>query len=160
MRKVGARRAGLGKGFCNTPRRRMAVPEALIEAYRKAEYVVLAEPPFALRIGAPNARLDALLAEHGAHGAAFITACNPRGARRSDADNAAAMAVLRSTLKGRGYACIAGEGRDPQGAWPAEPSVLVLGVPRDEAESLGRAFGQNAIVHAARAAAPELVLLG
>jgi len=137
----------------------MAVPDALIEAYRSAEYVVFAESPFVLRIGSPSPRLDAMLGEQGAHGAAFITACNPRGERRSDADNAAAMATLMSALKRRRYACIAGEGRDPEGRWPAEPSVLVLGVPREEAESLGRAFGQNAIVYATRAAAPQLVLL-
>ena len=137
----------------------MAVPEALIEAYRKAEYVVFAESPFVLRIGSPSPRLDAMLGEQGAHGAAFITACNARGERRGAADNAAAMAALMSALKRRRYACVAGEGRDPEGRWPAEPSVLVLAVPRDEAESLGRAFGQNAIVYAARAAVPELVLL-
>lgn len=137
----------------------MAAPDALIESYRKAEYVVFADSPFVLRVGAPSPRLDALLAEQGALGAAFITACNPGGGRRSDADNAAAMGALISSLNLRRYACIAGEGRDPEGCWPAEPSVLVIGVPREEAASLGRAFGQNAIVYAARAAAPELVLL-
>jgi hypothetical protein len=137
----------------------MAVSNALIEAYRTAQYVVFAESPLVLQIGCPSARLDALLAEHCVQGAAFVTACNPRGERRSDAQNAAAMAVLTSFLKRRRYACIAGEGRDPHRRWPAEPSVLVLGVPREEAHALGRAFGQNAIVYAARAAAPELVLL-
>jgi hypothetical protein len=137
----------------------MAVPDALIEAYRTAEYVVFAESPFVLRIGSPSPRLDAMLGEQGLQGAAFITACNPRGERRSDAHNAPAMAALMAALKRRRYACIAGEGRDPEGRWPAEPSVLVLGVSREEAESLGRAFGQNAIVYAVRASVPELVLL-
>ena len=59
-----------------------------------------------------------------------------------------------------GYACVLGEGRDPRGEWPAEASVLVLGISRREAEILGRSYEQNAIVFIERGQAPELALLG
>ncbi|MGH8720503.1 MAG: DUF3293 domain-containing protein, partial [Burkholderiales bacterium] len=53
----------------------------------------------------------------------------------------------------------AGEGRDPQQEWPAEPSVLVVGIARAEAEVLGRGYEQNAIVFVEKGKAPELVML-
>jgi hypothetical protein len=37
--------------------------------------------------------------------------------------------------------------------------VLVLGIAREDAEALGRRFGQNAILYLEKGRAPELVLL-
>ena len=136
----------------------MLRPE-LIAAYRNAHYVVFGEPEIVLRIGKPNAGLDALLEAEGAAFAAYVTACNPRGERRSETENALAFESLKSFLQNKPYRFCAGEGRDPQGAWPAEPSVLVLGIARADAERLGRAFGQNAIVFAEKGRPPELVIL-
>jgi hypothetical protein len=42
---------------------------------------------------------------------------------------------------------------------PGEASVLVLGMSRNEAERVGRAFGQLAIVWSGETAVPELVVL-
>jgi hypothetical protein len=39
-----------------------------------------------------------------------------------------------------------GEGIGDDGAWPPEPSILVLGIEREAAVQLGRLFGQRAIV--------------
>ena len=136
----------------------------LIAAYRKAHYVIFVEmrgsPELVLKIGEPNAELDALLEAEGAASASYVTASNPRGERRSETENASALDSLKSILQKKPYRCRAGEGRDPQGRWPAEPSMLVLGIARAEAEALGRRFGQNAIVFAEKGKAPELVLLG
>lgn len=137
----------------------MALPAALLEAYRNAEYVVFGEPPLVLRIGERNPRLDSMLEAARKASAAFLTACNAHGERRSDTDNQAAQVRLERALEEKPYGCYPGEGRDPAGSWPAEPSLLVVGIPRAEAEALGRAFGQNAIVFAERGAAPELVVL-
>ena len=52
-----------------------------------------------------------------------------------------------------------GEGSDPEGEWPHEPSFLVVGISRAEAEALGRRFGQLAIVYARKGEPPELVEL-
>ena len=116
-------------------------------------------PELVLRIGEPSPRLDALLEAAGADSAAFVTAANPRGERRSAAENRAAAAALRELLAAAGYPLHAGEGRDPEGRWPAEPSFLVVGIYRANAEALGRLFQQNAIVCVLKNGSPELVLL-
>jgi uncharacterized protein len=126
----------------------------LIAAYETALYAIADGP--VLRIGERNAELDGLLAQRAVASAAFITAANPRGEPRSNAENEAAMASLRASLS---WPWLAGEGRDPEGRWPAEPSVLVLGIGRGEAQALGRRLEQNAIVFVEKANAPELVLL-
>ena len=100
--------------------------------------------------------MAALLDEYAATSAAFVTAANPRGERRGAAQNLAAAAALEASLA---HPFLRGEGRDPQGLWPAEPSLLVIGIGRGEAAALGRALRQNAIVAIERGAAPELVLL-
>ena len=51
-----------------------------------------------------------------------------------------------------------GEGRSPDRTW-REPSLLVAGIAREAARTLGRRYGQNAIVFIDKGAAPELVLL-
>jgi hypothetical protein len=137
----------------------MALAPEVLEAYRKADYVVFGEPPLVLRIGEPNRRLDSMLEAARKDSAAFITACNPGGRPRSDQDNQAAQVKLERVLADKPYGCYPGEGRDPEGAWPAEPSLLVVGIARAEAESLGRAFDQNAVLFVERGKAPELVAL-
>lgn len=89
-----------------------------------------------------------------------MTAANPRGMPADPDDNALSTEALLVAQREAGYACIPGVGRDPRGEWPAEPSVLVLGISRREAEILGRGYEQNAIVFIEKGAAPELVLLG
>jgi hypothetical protein len=137
----------------------MPLPKELVAAYERAEYVVFGEPPLVLRIGEPSRRLDTMLAAAGKRTAAFVTPCNPRSEKRTDAQNQAAFVALERSLEDQPFGCYPGEGRDPQGGWPAEPSLLILGIPRGDAAALGRAFGQNAIVFFEKGAAGELVLL-
>jgi putative PIN family toxin of toxin-antitoxin system len=132
----------------------MLLSPQLIAAYERAHYEVHGR--FTLRIGRRSAALDELLEAHGAASAAFVTAANPRGEKSSEAGNRAALAELQASLA---YPFYAGEGRDAEGNWPAEPSLLVVGISRGEAEALGRAWRQNAIVFAEKGAAPELVML-
>lgn len=128
----------------------------LLAAYRQAEYVVL-YPEIVIRVGEPNRALDELIATAG--GAAFITAANPGSERRSDEENRLLVAALQEALEAAGRFFIEGEGRDPKGAWPAEPSVLVLGIARAEAARLARGFAQNAFVWCEPGRAPELVVV-
>jgi putative PIN family toxin of toxin-antitoxin system len=132
----------------------MPLTPELISAYENALYAVEGGP--VLRIGETSAELDLLLESRGVESAAFVTAANPRGEPRSHAANVAAMAALREALQ---WPQLPGEGRDPQGRWLAEPSALVLGIARADAEALGRRLQQNAIVFLEKGGAPELVLL-
>ena len=141
----------------------MTLPPELLAAYENADYVVLGKmsgpPEFVLRNGEPSRRLDALLEAGEASTAAFITAANPHGERRSAAENQPGVVALNDLLAGSGYPLYPGEGRDPEGRWTPEPSVLVIGIYRDNAEALGRLFGQNAIVFVEKGRAPELIVL-
>jgi Protein of unknown function (DUF3293) len=137
----------------------MPVGPDLIVAYLGAEYVVYGEPVLVFRIGEPNDGLDALLEAEGADTAAYVTAANPHGRLAGTTENALATAALLRAQKEAGYACYVGEGRDPQGEWPAEPSVLVVGMSRAEAAVLGRSYEQNAIVFIEKGQPPALVVL-
>jgi hypothetical protein len=138
----------------------VTLPPELLQAYRSTHYAVFGEPELVLRIGEKSAALDALLEARGGKAtAAFITAANPRSREKPDAENAIAAAALRRSLSDAGYDCMAGEGRDPEGKWKAEKSVLVLGMTREDALALARALDQNAIVFVERGKAPELVVL-
>lgn len=128
----------------------MGVSETLLRAYRAAEYVVFGDPQVVVRIGAPAPQLGR---------AAFVTACNPEGKPQDDDTNRAAQAQLEARLEKGGWRYVRGEGRDPAGGWKAEPSFLVLGIPKDEAEALGRRFRQNAIVYLEPGRPAELVVL-
>lgn len=132
----------------------MPLTPALIESYEGALYAL--DSGTVLRIGLHNPDLDRLLATHGATTAAFVTAANPRGEARERTANEAAMAALRTSLA---LPWLPGEGRDPERRWSAEPSLLVLGIARADAEALGRRLEQNAIVFIERGRVPELVLL-
>jgi hypothetical protein len=136
-----------------------ATTPELIAAYEKALYVVFGEPELVIRIGEPNADLDELLEAEGAATAAYITAANSRGEMTSPWKNEIANAALVETLTEAGYRCFEGEGRDPQRRWTPERSALVAGISRTDAEAVGRAFGQNAIVFVEKGRAPELVIL-
>ena len=131
----------------------------LAEAYRRALYVVYGAPDLVIRIGERNAVLDALLDEDGADTAAHLTAANPNGELQDETANDLSCAALHQALADAGYSCYLGEGRDPAGGWPAEPSVLAVGISRREATVIGRSYEQNAIVFIERASAAELVVL-
>jgi hypothetical protein len=132
-------------------------PHRLESLYRATDYLV--EAPvgaFVLRIDAPSAALAALHARHGVRCSAFLSACNPASELRDAAENAAAHARLLAALRAAGHVGIEGWGRDPTGAWPAERSVLVPGLPLSGALALARRFGQSAFLHAGADAVPRL----
>jgi hypothetical protein len=136
------------------------IAPGLSAAYEAALYRVDAAPhPFVLRIGERAPDLEALHAEHGVRCSAFVTAWNPFGMLQPEVLNRRAQARLERELDELGYAMYPGAGLDPDGSWPGEESVLVLGLVRDAAAALGRAYGQNAVVWCGKTAVPELVML-
>jgi len=110
-----------------------------------------------IRVGASSPALDAFLAARGAASWCFVTAANPGSERRSDAENARRNRNLEAELEAAGLVALRGEGRGADGAWPAEPSFLVLGVDRDEALRLGGRHGQNAVVFGEVGGPAELI---
>lgn len=141
----------------------MALAPEKLEAYRKAEYVVYgghdgSPPDILFRIGERNPDLDALLDDNEARTAAFISAANPFGEPASEAENHNAFRALANATSAQ-YAVFPGEGRDPSDEWPAERSLLIVGIPYEDARRLGSAFSQNAIVFVEKGQAPELVVL-
>lgn len=135
--------------------------DALRVAYETAWYrVELTDGEEMLRVGEPvPPRVAAWLAQRGKRGAAFVTAYNPHGRLASHAENAEAMGRLRTLVAARGWPALPGAGGSERGDWPAEPSLLVALDSRTQAERLGRAFRQNAILWLPVAGVVELVWL-
>ena len=136
----------------------MPISPEQLDAYTKADYVVFSDRQVVLRVGKKNEQLDELIKAEGAQTAAFVTAANPRGEKRAEKENGVANAALQSFVQAAGYPHFWGEGRDPFGSW-SEPSFLVIGIYRANAEALGQLFEQNAIVFCEVGRAPELVVL-
>jgi len=136
---------------------------ALRAAYERAIYVIFASPGVEFRIGEPNDVLDAMMAMKQVRCAAFVSSANTRGVATPENERRLAEFLLTSHLDGLEaspkYRLFRGEGRDPEGQWRAEPSVLIMGIPRAEAEALGRRLEQNAIVWIEKGVPPELVVL-
>lgn len=132
----------------------------LWRAYESARYVTsISGREIPLHVGS-NPKLDVVLASRSTSRWAFITAANPGSIRTADAENVKRMNELREVVLSRGYEIAGGEGRDPEGGWPAEPSLLVLGIGRREARELGRRFGQLAILVGQRGYRAQIVPSG
>jgi hypothetical protein len=132
----------------------------LLAAYAAAHYKVSGAPtPFVLRIGHRSAELASVHLANGVRCSAFLTGWNPHSVPQPENINRVAQERLQRALVAMGFTLLDGFGEDPSGAWPGEPSVLVLGISRSEAERVGRAFSQLAIVWSGESAVPELVAL-
>jgi hypothetical protein len=131
--------------------------EALEAAYRATSY--LADGPlgrFAIRIGQPSPEADVLLDQHRVETWAFVTACNPGSEAQLSEVNEQRHLALVAAVKDH-FPSVPGEGRGDGGDWPAERSLLLLGIRREEAVQLARQFGQLALVFGQRGGAAELV---
>jgi len=124
----------------------MAMTPKQYEAYRKTDYVVFGSPALILRVDEENPELDTFLVREGKQSAAFISGWNPYSEPKSQEENELAHRALMDDLRQCGYNVIEGEGRGRVGDWPAEQSVLAIGIDRAVSEEVGRRFQQNAIV--------------
>ena len=132
-----------------TPKNRLLLGRPLLELYEATRYEAhLPQGTVVLRHGEEAPALDALL-DHAAPFWAFITAWNPGSRRLSRPENERRQMALVRELSGR-YRLFHGAGIGDEGDWPAELSVLALGIPRDEALARGRAWGQLAVLLGSR----------
>ena len=130
----------------------------LFEAFRHTSFhVATGAADFCIRIGEQSAALDALLVERGHECWAYVTAFNPNGKPAPESANESAQERLKRELRERRLVFFSGEGRADVGDWPAEPSVLVLGIGEEAALELGKRLGQAAIVLGSRGQPARLV---
>ena len=116
-------------------------------AYRRARYRVDdGADAIELRIDTANAAAAELLRRYGVSGAALVTGCNPASHLAGAMANDRAQRELEAAVAAADLAWLPGAGLDPDGFWPEEPSLLVLGIVRCQAAALARRFGQAAFV--------------
>jgi hypothetical protein len=135
------------------------ITDATIQAYRETEYRVYATTQFVLNVGIRSTELNRLHNRFGVCCSAFLTAWNPYSVVRDARDNATRQAALVARLHEQSLPFLSGVGQHPKGQWPAEASVLVLGLGRDQAIAVATRFEQNAVLWCGPATVPELVLL-
>lgn len=134
--------------------------EELVGKYLAAQYQAWIDTSVVtLQIGCQSAPLAALLQATGNRSAVYVTACNPASEIATSQENQSAMARLYERLACYSNHIYRGTGIDPSGKWPAEESLLALGIDLSIAKKIGDEFGQNAIVWIDSAAIPHLVLL-
>ncbi len=134
--------------------------EELVSKYLAAQYQVWIDTSVVtLQIGCQSAPLAALLQATGNRSAVYVTACNPASEVATSQENQSAMARLYERLACYSNHIYRGTGIDPSGEWPAEESLLALGIDLSIAKKISDEFGQNAIVWIDSAAIPHLVLL-
>ena len=119
----------------------------LWDAYRRTTYVAhTGKDDIRINPDCLSSELDVLLNERGVCEWAYVTAYNPQSRRLSENDNAKRQLELIKAVRNRGLTFFEGDAVADDGAWPAEPSLLILGIRSDDALALGRQFGQLAVV--------------
>lgn len=134
------------------------LPEPLLHAYRSTHYRIKGQNWY-LQIGEPQPALRPYYQRHAVQSAVYLTACNPLGELLPDEHNARRMEQLRQALQRAGWAYLEGFGEDPQGEWPGESSVLILGMDLHTARAWGQQWQQNALLYCGADTVPQLVLL-
>lgn len=128
---------------------------ALDAAYRRTHYVV-PSLQLTLRIDRLHPDLDEELARLGVSDWVFLSAANPYSGPLCDAENRARHDNLLRALDAEGYRYVEGHGEAPGEQWPAERSVLVLGMDAAAGEAWANRFEQNAIVTGRKGEAARL----
>jgi Protein of unknown function (DUF3293) len=124
----------------------MAIPKQLFLAYCNATYRVdMPDGALDIRIGESSERIDTLLKQQAAQRWAFVTAQNPRS-QRTEVENEQRRQALKRRVTEMGFVYFEGRGISPANDWPAESSLLIIGIPAAVAGLLGRSFEQFAIV--------------
>ena len=130
--------------------RRMHPPrpsDALRAAYAATDFVVLDARHIHLEIGKPTP--EALLQRMQATQvvtAAIVTAWNPFSQPLAEVENRLRQKQLQHDLRDRGLDTLPAEGRDRQGQWPVEASLLAFGLTREDARELLVRYQQHALV--------------
>ena len=131
-----------------------------IKAFENTNYLVHSKVgSFALRVGEYSAELSKIYQASNQVCGAFVTAYNPYSEQRDEASNRAAQSRLNEHLRAVAPLILEGEGKDPEGKWPGEPSYFALGIDEVASRLIGQQFHQDAIIWVGADAVPKLILL-
>jgi hypothetical protein len=131
-----------------------------INAYRETAYCVrLQASVITLTIGARHDALAELFASHSVNCGGFITAYNPRGREQPSDANKLAHHLLTERLHVLRITSLEAFTETHTNTWPTEYGLFVLGLPLEQAKSLGREFDQDALVWVGHDLIPSLILL-
>lgn len=127
------------------------------KAYLAANYHVdLPEDHIEIPPRGPCPALQKLHRKHHVGSSAFVTAWNPDGILTPSEINEKNQQELLKFIDGR-WTYFHGMGTDPDGVWPGEPSVLILGIERTDALKLAQRFHQVAILFVNKTGDVELL---
>jgi len=134
----------------------MEINDDLILAFTNTKFHVFI-PSIVIEIGKRNEDLDALIKKEGQTEWTYLTAYNPFSKELTDKENLERQSQLLSKISD--YKFYEGEGVGEDPTWKPERSILIVGITKNEAISLGREFEQNAIVYGKINEVPELIIL-
>jgi hypothetical protein len=131
----------------------------LLVAYRSTDFIIeVPNGELTMRCEHDNEAIDELLRKLGKRNCAFITAHNPGSVKLGSLENAQRHRELLHEVKRIGYPHFPGRGVGRTSNWDPEESVFIVGISKGEAQELGRAFGQIAIVVKELGCRAELIL--
>lgn len=126
-------------------------------AFKQAVYQIHSpDGKVELRIGKASTTLRQLMQTQGVKHAAIITAYNPQARLTDENLNRHAHIALLQAVEALHLPWWPATNLDPTGAWPDEPSILILGITVEQARWLARRFRQLAFVDIGSRAVPKL----
>ena len=135
------------------------IPVDLINAFLNTNYHVEDANPFILRVGEKSQELKQLFKRYNHDSAVFLTAWNPFSELTDQNENLLRQVELESDIKNLDHPYLPGYGKDENGVWPPEPSIMILGMALETAKLLGKKYRQNALIWSTDDAIPQLILL-
>ncbi|MFT4799104.1 MAG: hypothetical protein ACI9B8_002627 [Sulfitobacter sp.] len=136
----------------------MKLRSEMLNRFETTDYIIDDDPPLILHIGERNDSIRALFASFSVETGAFVTAWNPGGEVALIDDNYARQADLLTEIEVLRLNYFVGQGVHPDGDWQ-EDSYLILGISQEDADRIGRLFGQAAYVWLSNSGVPELRFL-
>ena len=140
------------------------IDPAKIQAYLQTTYCVSFETEtLSLNIGIPHKTLTDLFSTHAVNCGAFITAYNPKGTAKPSELNESAHDLFLDRVNSLGLKSLDAHTQaheHTEGShWPTEHGLFVLGIAREQAQSLARDLDQDALVWVDSDLIPVLILL-
>lgn len=130
---------------------------SLQTAYQQAIYEVYYDrEKIQLRIGKNNPQLERLLKDCHCTTWALITAFNPYSQCLSEIENLQRHQSLIEYLQPLQFTMFDALGKDDNGDWIPEKSIIIVGINLTQAREIGLRFEQNAIVYGELGKPPEL----